>query len=73
MLDGRVGRVDPPAVSQEGSGVTHATKLQGAQAALAAIESGEQIARWAGGDYDRHQRALDHLLADLREQGSESA
>jgi hypothetical protein len=51
--------------------VSHATKLHGAEAALAAIGHG---VRWGvGEDHHRHQRALDHLLADLREQGGESA
>jgi len=51
----------------------HTTKLQGAQAALAAIGDDVRMGRWAGGDYDRHQRALDHLLTDLREQRSGSS
>jgi hypothetical protein len=51
--------------------MTRATKLRGARVALAAIGHG---LRWGGGeDHDRHQRALDHLLADLREQGGGSS
>jgi hypothetical protein len=49
--------------------VSHATKLHGAQAALAAIGSGVRTGRWVSESGQRHQRALDHLLADLREQG----
>lgn len=51
--------------------MTHATKLHGARVALAAVGG---CVRWGvGDDHDRHQRALDHLLADLREQGGASA
>ena len=49
--------------------MSRTTKLHGAQAALAAIGGGVRTGDWANETGQRHQRALDHLLADLREQG----
>ena len=49
--------------------MSHATKLHGARVALAAVGRCVRTGTWANETGQYHQRALDHLLADLREQG----